>query len=178
MKTNRKVAIGFLALLILSLGVSSQNADKAPKLAELQAIGDDFISVDGFWEPDAPTKQNELVPTATHIECYRHGGKILVGTDAVCITASASIAGGLLSANSSLNSASWSNDEIEISDSHPICLISKTFFDLKRHTVTALDIRKPEAQGLGGACKFIPDRQTYYLRESVDYQMFHIPAKK
>ena len=164
--------------VLIAVPAVGQEVKQAPKLAELQTLGDDFISVDGFWEPDNPTKQNELVPTATHIECYRHGGKTLVGTEAICITASASAAGGLLKADSSVNSASWSNDEIVISDSHPICLVSKTFFDLKRHTLTALDTRKPEAEGLGGACKLIPDRQTYYLRELVDYQMFHMPVKK
>jgi hypothetical protein len=166
------------AAILIAVPALGQEVKHAPKLAELQTLGEDSISVDGFWEPDNPTEQNELVPTATHIECYRHGGKVLVGTEAICMTASASTAGGLLRADSSLNSASWSNDEIVISDNHPICLISKTVFDLKRHTVTALDIRKPEAEGLGGACKIIPDRQTYYLRESVDYQMFHTPPKK
>jgi hypothetical protein len=172
---KRLVLAVAILIAVPSLG---QEVKRVPKLAELQALGDDFVSVDGFWEPDSPTAQSVLVPTATHIECYRHGGKVLVGTEAIYITASASAAGGLLKADSSVNSASWSNDEIVISDSHPICLISKTIFDLRRHTVTALDIRKPEAEGLGGACKLIPDRQTYYLRESVDYQIFHVPVKK
>jgi hypothetical protein len=164
--------------ILIAVPALGQEVKQGPKLAELQILGDDFISVDGFWEPDNPTKQNELIPTATHIECYRHGGKVLVGTEAICITASASAAEGLSRADSTVNSASWSNDEIVISDSHPICLISKTFFDLKRHTVTGLDTRKPEVEGLGGACKFMPDGQTYYLRESVDFQLFHTPVKK
>jgi hypothetical protein len=31
----------------------------------------------------------ELVPTATHIECRRHGGTFMVGTEAWCVTANA-----------------------------------------------------------------------------------------
>lgn len=177
MKTNWKFALGFFTLLLLSPNVFAQEVRK-PKLAQLQTLGDDSISVDGFWEPDNPTKHNELVMAATHIECYRHGGKALVGTDAICITAYARTAGGLLSSDFTLNSASWSDDEIVISDDSPICLISKTFLDLKRHTVTALDTRKPEATGLGDSCKSLPDRQTYYLRDSIDYHLFHVPVKE
>jgi hypothetical protein len=150
---------------------------RKPQLAELY-LESDFVSVDGFWEPDNPTKHNELVPTATHIECYRHGGKELVGTDAICITSTAMAPTGTLTAGFSMDSASWSDDEIVISDSHPICLTSKTFFDLKRKTVIALDVRKPEATGLGNACKLVPDRQSYYLRDQVDYTLFHVPVKK
>jgi hypothetical protein len=47
-------------LLGLALYVPVCAQDK-PKLAELQILGD-MISVDGFWEPDNPTKQNEVVP--------------------------------------------------------------------------------------------------------------------
>ena len=67
---------------------------------------------------------------------------------------------------------------VVISDGSPECLISKTFFDLKRKTVTGLDIRKPEAKGLADSCKLLPDRQSYYLRDRVDYAMFHVPVKK
>src|SRR2546429_24468 len=103
-----------------------------------------------FWEPDSPTKQNELVPTAIHIECNRHGGREanLVHTEAFCVVATAMISPiGSLMADFSWQAASWDDDEITISDDSSICLINKTFFDLKRKTVTGLDIRKPEAKG-------------------------------
>ena len=74
--------------------------------------------------------------------------------------------------------ATWSDDEVVISDDAPICIISKTFFDLKRKTVTGLDIRKSEAKGVADSCKLLPDRQSYYLRDRVDYAMFHVPAEK
>jgi hypothetical protein len=63
----------------------------------------------------------------------------------------------------------WNATQIIATDDSSICLTSQTIFDLKRKTVIALDIRKPEAQGLEGACNFIPDRQTYYLQDKADY---------
>ena len=86
---------------------------------------------------------------------YRHGGKAgnLTKTEAFCIVATAMAPDGLLMAGFSFQGASWSDDEIAISDDSPICLINKTFFDLKRKTVTGLDIRKPEAKGFADSCK-------------------------
>ena len=85
-----------VSLMILGLQVSAraQSKDK-PKLAELEQVGD-MLTVDGFWEPDNPTKQNELVPTAVHIQCFRHGGKEanLTKTEAFCIVSTATTASG------------------------------------------------------------------------------------
>jgi hypothetical protein len=168
--------------LAMCIPVYAQDATKVadkPKLALLQNLGE-MITVDGFWEPDNPTKQNEVVPTAIHIECYRHGGKEgnLTKTEAFCVVATAMAPTGILMADFSFQAADWSDDEIVISDESPICLINKTFFDLKRRTVTGLDVRKPEAKGFADVCKLLPDRQTYYLRDRVDYGLFHVPAKK
>ena len=74
--------------------------------------------------------------------------------------------------------ASWSDDEIVISADSPICVINTPFFDLKRKTVTGLDIKKPEAKGFADSCRLLPDRQSYYLRDRVDYAVFHEPVKK
>jgi len=136
--------------------------------------------VEGFWEPDNPAKENAIVPTAIHMECYRHGGKEgnLTKTEAFCVVATAMAPDGLLMADFTFQGASWSDDEVVISDDSPICLINKTFFDLKRKTVTGLDIRKPEARGFADSCKLLPDRQSYYLRDRVDYALFHVQVKK
>jgi hypothetical protein len=173
--------VAVFILLGLTLYVPLLAQDK-PKLAQLNTEGVQagMISVDGFWEPDNPTKQNEVAPTAVHIECFRRGGKEanLVKTEAFCIVATAMAPYGTLMADFSLMDATWSDDEVVISDDSPECLVSKTFFDLKRKTVTGLDIRKPEAKGLLDICKKLPDRQSYYLRDRVDYAMFHVPVKK
>src|SRR5579884_602594 len=63
----------------------------------------------------------------------------------------------------------WNETQIIATDDSSICLTSQTIFDLKRKTVIALDVRKPEAQGFRGACNLIPDRQTYYLQDVADY---------
>ena len=171
-------------LLGLALCVPVWAQDKAqdkhkPKLAEL--YGDSYMfTVDGFWEPDNPTKENEVVPAAIHISCFRHGGKAgnITKTEAYCITATAMAPNGLLMADFSFQEATWSDDEVDSSDDSSICLINKNFFDLKRKTVTGLDIRKPEAKGLGDVCKLLPDRQSYYLRDRVDYAVYHVAVKK
>jgi hypothetical protein len=53
--------------------------------------------------------------------------------------------------------------------SHSISITSQTFVDLERKTATALDTRKAEAKSLNNACDLVPDRQTYYLQDAVDY---------
>src|SRR5712692_4636870 len=166
-----------LAFCFVLLPFASVAQDKKPKLAELSILGD-FVSVDGFWEPDNPNKQNEVTPTAIHMECNRHGGKEanLVKTEAFCVAATAMIGPGGIGLIAGLiwyGVTSWSDTEIVISDDSPICITSKTFFDLKRKTVTGLDIRKPEAVGFAGSCKALPDRQSYYLRDAIDYALFH-----
>jgi hypothetical protein len=173
-------AMTVLLVAFLALCTSALAQEQKPKLAELTIIDGNTIFVDGFWEPDNPTKQNELAPTAIHIGCFRHGGKEanLVRTEAFCIVATAMAPTGMLMADFSFQEASWSNDEVMISDDSSICLINKTFFDLKRKTVTGLDIRKPEAKGFADSCKLLPDRQSYYLRDRIDYAVFHVSVGK
>jgi hypothetical protein len=72
----------------------------------------------------------------------------------------------------------WSATQIIATDDSSICLTSQTIFGLKRRTVIALDIRKPEAQGLADACNLLPDRQTYYLQDKADYFAQKIAAGK
>jgi hypothetical protein len=153
-----------------------------PKLAEVYV--DDthdpkFIRVDGVWEPDNPTKQNELVFTVIRIACYRHGGQVIVGTDPFCVSAEATPIGATLHVDSSfLPVAVWNSTQIMISDDSPICAISQTTFDLTSKTAVGLDIRKPNAKGYLDMCKAAPDRQTYYLRDKVDYALNHQSAKQ
>lgn len=170
-----------LLFIGLAMCIPAMPQDK-PKLAELHVVSSEYVIVDGFWEPDNPTKQNELVPTAIHIECQRHGGREanLVRSEAFCVIATAMIGpvAGAPMADFSWAAATWGDDEITISDESPICLVTKTFFDLKRKTVTGLDIRKPEAKGFADSCKLLPDRQSYYLRDRVDYALSHVAIKK
>jgi hypothetical protein len=161
------------ATLVVALGVltlASAGAQK-PKLAALILDKDGgWVSVSGVWRPDNPTKKNELVEAVTELSCFRHGGKDFVGTEAFCLQAMAMAPNGLLDVSTDwLKVVEWNATQIIATDDSSICLTSQTIFDLKRKTVIALDIRKPEAQGLGGACNLIPDRQTYYLQDKADY---------
>jgi len=159
-----------LAITLGVLTLASAGAQK-PKLAELILDKDGgWVSVSGVWRPDNPTKKNELVEAVTELSCFRHGGKDFVGSEAFCLQAMAMSPNGLLDVSTDwLKVVEWNATQIIATDDSSICLTAQTIFDLKRKTVIALDIRKPEAQGLGGACNLIPDRQTYYLQDKVDY---------
>jgi hypothetical protein len=51
----------------------------------------------------------------------------------------------------------------------PICLAQQIIFDVKHKTAIALDVRKPDAKGVADICTSLPDRQTYFLQDKVDY---------
>ena len=180
-----------LALVVTVLAASlaiAQKAEKkiseekkqAPRLAEAyidNAESPTYVKVDGIWEPDNPTKQNELVPTVVQITCYRHGGKEFVGSDPFCLAATATPIAGTISVDTNwFKVVEWSQVEILLVDDSPECIISQTTFDLTSKTVTGLDIRKPNAKGLQNSCRLLPDRQTYYLRDKVDYELNHHPV--
>jgi hypothetical protein len=138
-----------------------------------------YLKVDGVWEPDNPTKQNELVFSVVSIQCYRHGGADFVGSDPFCLVATASPVAGTISVDANfLKVIEWNAKEIITLDDSPICVTLQNTFDLSSKTVTGMDIRKPNAKGYLDACKLLPDRQTYYLREKVDYSLNHLPVKK
>jgi hypothetical protein len=169
-----------LALILITFALPGAWGQQKPKLAELILNKDSgLVSVSGVWRPDNPTKKNELVEAVTELSCFRHGGKELVGTEAFCLQAMALSPDGLLDVSTDwLRVIEWSDTQIIATDNSSICLTSQTIFDLKRKTVIALDVRKPEAQGLKGACNLLPDRQTYYFQDKVDYFAHKIAAAK
>jgi hypothetical protein len=146
---------------------------KKPELAKLTPLDKDRITVMGVWRPDNPTKNNEPIEAVTELSCFRYGGRDLVGTQAFCLQATAMIAsktdGMLYVSTEWLKVVQWDKAQIIATDDSSICVTSQTVFDLQRKTVIALDVRKPEAQGLNGACNLVPDRQTYYLQDVPDY---------
>jgi hypothetical protein len=162
-----------VSLFLFMLGVSSvaQAPPGKPLLAELEVYGDlGSVSADGVWRPDNPTEKNAIAEAVVKLECYRQGGKRLVGTEAFCLEALASAPHGMLNVGFQwLKVVEWSDTQIIATDDSAVCRTSQTIFDLKRKTVTALDIRKPEARGFNNACDLIPDRQTYYLQDTADY---------
>lgn len=164
------VLAGVLITLLVLTSWQVRGQEK-PKLASLAVDGEE-LNISGVWRPDNPTKHNELMEAVTDLSCFRHGGKELVGTEAFCLQATATVIepDKMLDVSTAwLKVVEWSETQVIATDDSSICVTSRTIFDLKRKTVIAVDIRKPEAQGLGGACNLIPDRQTYYLQDKVDY---------
>ena len=145
-------------------------APAKPKLAELITSVVDSVYVTGVWRPDNPTKKNELTEAVVELTCFRHGGEELVRSEGFCLQAMATSVNGMLVPSTQwLKVLEWSNTQIIASDDSSICVEAQTIFDLKRKTAIALDVRKPEAKGLNNACDLLPDRQTYYLQDVVDY---------
>lgn len=148
-------------------------AQENPRLAKLVSVGKNNVGVKGLWRPDNPTKKNELMEAVTELSCFRHGGQSLVGTEAFCLQATATVLEKptvtVDVGTAWLKVVEWSETQIIAIDDSSICLTSQTILDLKRKTVIALNVRKPEAQGFQGACNLIPDRQTYYLQDVADY---------
>jgi hypothetical protein len=167
----------FLLLLCLwpalVLGQTQSTTQEKPKLEKLVSTDKDNVYAKELWRPDNPTKENELMEAITELSCFRHGGTSLVGTEGFCLQATATVldkTNDMLDVNTEwLKVIEWSETQIIATDDSSVCVTSQTIFDLKRKTVIALDVRKPEAQGLFGACKLVPDRQTYYLQDPVDY---------
>lgn len=140
-----------------------------PKLAHVDVSGG-MVSAEGIWRPDNPTKRNGTVEALTSFTCFRHGGRDLVESDSWCLSASASSPDGMLNVYTEwLKVIEWSDTRIIATSDSAICLTSQTIFDLSNRTVIALDVRKPNASGLNGVCKTIPDRQTYYFQDESDY---------
>src|SRR2546425_16807 len=70
--------------VIVLLFAMSAFGQEQPKLAEL-SVFPEFLFADGVWRADNLNEKTELAFDAvTHLECYKHGGKDLVGTDAYC----------------------------------------------------------------------------------------------
>lgn len=169
-----------VAMLVLAACACAQTTK--PKLAELytdNVRNPTYVKVDGVWEPDNPTKQNELAFTVVSLQCYRHGGTDFVGSDPFCIVATAMPIAGTISVDADfIKVIEWNAKEIITLDDSPVCITSQNTFDLTSKTVAGMDIRKPNAKGFLDSCKVLPDRQTYYLREKVDYSLNHMPVKK
>ena len=81
------------ALLALCLSVQLGAQQQTPQFAKLN-IHDDFIWSRGVWLPDNLTEKNEPIPSVTDFACYRHGGALLVNSEAYCILATAQIIDG------------------------------------------------------------------------------------
>ena len=82
---------GFVFLLVAPFLLGrTTTAQQAPQFATLN-IYEDFVQSRGAWLPDNLTEKNEPIPSVVDLGCYRHGGMLLVNSDAYCIAATAQI---------------------------------------------------------------------------------------
>jgi hypothetical protein len=149
-------------------------AQKAAQLADLNVYGD-FLNADGVWRADNLNDKTELsFDAATRVECYKHGGKVLINSDAYCMQATASIVLGMPDIQVDyLPVVVWDQEKVIAASSStaafPICTWTQITINLHDHSVMATDTRKlgKGHEGLNNSCELVPLAQTYHLVEKM-----------
>jgi hypothetical protein len=167
---GRRVA---LALSFVSAFAFGQQ--QPAKLAEL-FVHPDFLSADGVWRADNLNEKTELgFDAVTHVECHKHGGRDLVGTDAYCAQMTASVVFGMPDINVDyLPIISWGTDKVIAADSStaalPICIWTQITINLQDHSTMATDTRKlgKGHEGFNNSCLEVPLAQTYHLVDKLE----------
>jgi hypothetical protein len=174
---KRTIALAFS--VVLSAGqsfaqkkaVSTEHGTKPAELAELSDLGY-FLYADGVWRADNLNEKTEAAfDSVVRLECYKTGGKELVGTNAYCMQATASITFGDLPDVDVRYYAvvSWDKERVIASDSptgrFPICLWTQITINLHDHSIMATDTRKlgKGHEGLNNVCEKTALAQTYHL---------------
>jgi hypothetical protein len=144
------------------------------KFAKINDWGDS-IDAEGMWRVERPTKETEVIPSDTRIECYKRGGMSLVGSAAYCLQATASVSGGVPSVDVEYFPVlQWSKDKIIAAQSAtsalPICVWTQITVDLQSKIITSTDTRKlgKNHEGLDGSCLKLPMSQTYFLLDKTE----------
>ena len=160
-------------LLALCLPVQSRAQQQTPQFAKLN-IYDDFIQSRGVWLPDNLTAKNEPIPSVADVACYRHGGALLVNSDAYCIVATAQIIFREPNVDVTYYPVlSWSKTRIVAADSptgeFPICIWSEITINLADKTVSLTDHRKlgKGHEGFNNTCLELPLTENYHLIDEV-----------
>jgi len=162
--------------VVFALGLlpASAQSQKAAQLAELNLL-DDFLFADGVWRADNLNEKTELsFDAVTRVECYKHGGKDLVSSDAYCMQATASIIIGMPDIQVDyLPVVVWDQDKVIAASSStaalPICTWTQITINLHDHSVMATDTRKlgKGHEGINNSCELVPLAQTYHLMEKM-----------
>jgi hypothetical protein len=155
--------LGIIAFFSLYFALSVFGQEQPAKLAELNVYGDPLFA-DGVWRPDNLNEQTELAFDAvTRLECYKHGGKGLVDSDAYCVQMTASVAFGMPDiAVAYYPVITWGRDKVIAADSStsafPICTWTQITVNLQDHSIMATDTRKlgKGHEGFNNACKEAP----------------------
>jgi hypothetical protein len=155
---------------------SAEKDTKHIKLGDMNDYGD-FLTADGAWRPDDLTDKNELAFDAVvRLECYKTGGKQIVGSDAYCVEATAQIIGGGLPNIDVLYFPvkRWDKDMVIASDSptnpFPICTWSQITISLHEKSIMLTDTRKlgKGHEGINNTCEKLPLSRTYHLMDKTE----------
>jgi hypothetical protein len=158
-----------LSIVCVALcGTYTTHADSKLHYTEEFSDNGDFVTANGMWRVENPTKETEVILSETRIECYKTGGTRIVGRNAYCMQATASIILDLPAVQVDYYPVvSWDKERIIAADSTtaqiPICTWTQITIDLQNKIVTATDTRKPGRSGWQNSCEKLPQTQTYYL---------------
>lgn len=161
----------FVCLCLMSVE-SALSAQQEPKLAHLVVVDNELAYANGVWRTDDPTRRNAIAESVTDFSCHHHGGDRLLATDAFCIRATATITDsstGLMNVKTDLLQVTqWSDTQI-IATEDAGCVTRQFIFDLKRNIVSAIDMKKADAEADEAFCGSTPEKQSYYFQDLLDY---------
>lgn len=135
------------------------------------------LFAEGVWRADNLTEKTEAAfNSVTRLECYKSGGREIVGTDAYCLEATAQVSAGNLPAIivEYFPVVSWDKDRVIASGSPtaptPICVWTQITINLHDHSIMATDTRKlgKGHEGFRNVCEEVPLAQTYHLVDQVE----------
>jgi hypothetical protein len=165
-----------LSILLVAAQSAAQKKDTSTggaeltKFADIQDYGDSLIA-EGTWRPESQIEKTDFPDSVSHLECYKAGGRHLVGSNAYCMQATALILFNDIPGVDVhyLPVIRWDKEMIIAADSPtaptPICVWSQITINLRVKTITATDTRKQGKghEGLNTACEKVPLAQTYQL---------------
>jgi hypothetical protein len=158
--------------LVVSLFAATlvQQQGQPAELAHLFVYADS-VNAEGVWRPDNLDEKTELAfESVTRLECYKHGGNDLAGSDAYCVQMTASTMLGVPSIDAEYCPViTWDKEKIIAASSStapmPVCFWTQITVNLTDHSVMATDTRKlgKGHEGINDICKIAPLAQTYHL---------------
>lgn len=171
----RSIVSGILVLILALSALPAIAQERQPKLAQL-FVHADYLYADGVWRADDLSEKTELAfDTVTRIECYKHGGRDMVGSDAYCLQATAAVMFGLPNIETAYFPViAWDADKVIAADSStdplPVCTWTQITVNLHDHSIMATDTRKlgKGHEGLNDVCKEAPLAQTYHLLDKAE----------
>jgi hypothetical protein len=179
-KWSRKMRrLLFLLVLCFPLPAISQKKDAEAKPAKLAGVDDygDSLTADGVWRADNLSQKTELTwNSVVHLECYKAGGRQLIGSESYCMEAMAQIIGEGFPDISVIYFPvkRWDKDIVIAADSptaaFPVCTWTQITINLREKSIMATDTRKQGDgnEGFKNTCKGVPSVQTFHLMDKVE----------